>query len=257
LNLAEPRRSRQTISRHTIPVPGQPWIVQITDDHSRTLIDPSTQVAFHSASGAASETRHVYLHNSSVASRLAAGQATSVLEIGLGTGMGLLMSVDAAIAAGVNLRYVAVESAWLPSDVLEQLNLSDWVQEKSVVKEFLNWRRSLGDRVSPGLYCRQVGSDQHVTVHVTDAVEYVNSASSDCEFDAIYFDPFAPAVNPELWQPDFLTVLGRLLSPRGRLVTYCVSRAVREAFTEAGFQVERVRGPVGGKREVLIATRKE
>jgi tRNA U34 5-methylaminomethyl-2-thiouridine-forming methyltransferase MnmC len=44
------------------------------------------------------------------------------------------------------------------------------------------------------------------------------------------------------------------LNADGRLVTYCVSRMVRERFREAGFDVHKLRGPCGGKREVLMAT---
>ena len=77
--------------RTLIEIPGSFHVVQITDDDSRTLIDPVGEVAFHSGSGALAETRHVYLKNSGVSARLACGKNTSVLEIGLGTGLGMLL----------------------------------------------------------------------------------------------------------------------------------------------------------------------
>ncbi len=109
--------------RTTIPIEGHDLVVQFTDDRSRTLVKPKTNVAYHSASGAAAETRHVYLANSGVADRMASGIATSVLEVGLGTGLGLLLTLDAALAGGVRLDYTAVENEWLGIDVLSQLEL--------------------------------------------------------------------------------------------------------------------------------------
>ena len=52
--------------RPVLKIAGTNQVVQITDDNSRTLMHPETGVAFHSASGALAETRHVYLHNSGV-----------------------------------------------------------------------------------------------------------------------------------------------------------------------------------------------
>ena len=45
----------------------------------------------------------------------------------------------------------------------------------------------------------------------------------------------------------------KMLGVNGRLVSYCVNRRVRDTLTEVGFAVNRVAGPVGGKREVLVA----
>ncbi|MEQ1905769.1 MAG: MnmC family methyltransferase, partial [Pirellulaceae bacterium] len=56
--------------------------------------------------------------------------------------------------------------------------------------------------------------------------------------------------------PQFLQRLFDELKPGGNLVTYCVKRQVREAMEAAGFSVAKTAGPVGGKREVLLATRR-
>lgn len=74
-------------------------------------------------------------------------------------------------------------------------------------------------------------------------------------FDAIYFDPFAPEVDGQFWQADYLAKLFPLLRSGGTLVSYCVKSVVQRSLRNAGFAVRTVRGPAGGKREVLIATR--
>lgn len=55
--------------------------------------------------------------------------------------------------------------------------------------------------------------------------------------DAVFLDPFSPSVCPELWTVDFLTQVGRRMSPNGRLTTYSCSAAVRAALIAAGLAI--------------------
>ena len=238
--------------RETIPIPGHDLVIQVTDDQSRTLLLPDSMVAYHSASGAAAETEHVYLSNSGTSMRLQGGQSTSVLEIGMGTGLGMLMTLDAAIAAGTPLRFETVECNVLERAVLSELHLQRHLKMPGLWQSFLDFRDSLGASVDPGQYCWRPQDDQEVWLICGDALNVTFAARGP--FDAVYFDPFAPSENPSLWQAPFLRKMRTALSADGRLVTYCVNRQVRESLTEAGFEVRRVRGPRGGKREVLIAT---
>ncbi|MDG2219789.1 MAG: tRNA (5-methylaminomethyl-2-thiouridine)(34)-methyltransferase MnmD [Rubripirellula sp.] len=237
--------------RPTIPILGTPWSVQITDDQSRTLIDPLTGVAFHSASGGLAETKHVYLHNSGVSERLQSRQPTAVLEVGLGLGLGLLATLDAAIDYQCELRYVGIEKEWLAGEILEHLKLDDFLNKPSLAADFCSWRKSLGKEVPEGRYEREFGPLQHVTIEHTDATDW--DPQDEEKFDAVYFDPFAPDVNPELWSTSFFKRMQEVLKPGGKLVTYCVNRKVRQTLSDAGFTPKRVPGPIGGKREVMVA----
>lgn len=239
-------------SRKTIPLKDSELAVQVTDDQSRTLIFPGTSVSYHSGSGARSETEHVYLRNSGVADRLRNGQPTSVLEIGLGTGMGMLLTLDLAQANNSALEYTAVENCWLEAELLRELQLDQLISQPPLVDRYLQWREEVGSTNLGGEYRWDPGDRQTITVANHDARDWVVNDSNI--YEAIFFDPFAPDTNPELWQASFLTELRRRLRDDGRLVTYSVGRAVRDAFTTAGFNVARVPGPPGGKREVMIAT---
>ncbi len=243
-------------ARETIPIPGHELMIQVTDDASRTLVFRDSPVAYHSASGAAAETQHVYLDNSGVVARLRGGNSTSVLEVGLGTGLAMLMTLDVAIAAGTPLRYHSLERHLLGRDVLTGLQLHQHLEQPGLLESFLDFRDSLGAVVKPGRYLWQPRDDQQVWLICGDAVETMAAGLPDDDrVDAIYFDPFAPSENPKLWETSFLRTMHAALDVNGRLVTYCVSRQVRESFAEAGFDVRRVAGPPGGKREVMIATR--
>ena len=226
-------------------------VIQITDDGSRTLFWENTDDGFHSGCGALTETRHVYLKNSGVSERLNSQMPTSVLEIGVGTGMGLLVTLDLAVELNAPLRYVGVENDWIHSDVLRALRPHDWVTRKSVADDYLRFRQ----RAEPTetVHRWTVTNSQSVDVITEDLLEW--NCDSNEPFDAIYFDPFAPASNPKLWTAEVFHRMHGLLNDHGKLVTYCVKRSVRDALEESGFEVDRVPGPVKGKREVLIATK--
>ncbi len=44
-----------------------------------------------------------------------------------------------------------------------------------------------------------------------------------------------------------------IINPKGILTTYCAKGIVRRMLQAAGFTVERLPGPPGGKREILRA----
>lgn len=252
----QPQMSRQAgrrPTRKTITTDHPRWDIQITDDGTRTLIDREGKVGFHSAAGAITETRSVYLENSGVAARLQRCQTTAVLEVGLGTSMALLVTLDAAAKAGASLRYLALEAEWLPAGLVRQLGPADWVSDPQLAEHYLTWRNLYPDRPAKGDYHWQLDERREVRVRICD-VTHDRWQPSEI-YDAVYFDPFAPDVDDTLWSTEVLAWLHSLLRRNGRLVTYCVSRSVRERMAAVGFSVSVVDGPRAGKRNVLVAER--
>lgn len=242
--------------------------VMLTDDGSRTLRDRELNETYHSGCGALSECWHVYLQNSGIEGRLAVASTrpVRVLELGFGTGMGWLITAAAAQAHGAALEYVSLEKHLLPADILAQVDTTSavsrgiadgWIPKSfavmdSIERSWLDYRSSLGT-LSPGheiMY--QVSPANRLRLWLGDARHWLSTAASE-PFDAIYFDAFSPATNPELWHEDLFASIKKLLATHGRLVSYCVSGAVRRALQQAGFIVERQPGPPGGKREVLVS----
>lgn len=75
------------------------------------------------------------------------------------------------------------------------------------------------------------------------------------EYDVIYFDAFAPEKQPEMWSQELFNTLYSRLSSNGILTTYCAKGVIRRMLQTAGFTVERLPGPPGGKREILRASK--
>ena len=71
-------------------------------------------------------------------------------------------------------------------------------------------------------------------------------------FDVCFFDAFAPAQQPELWEVEIFERLLPCMNPGAVLATYCAKGQVRRNMERAGWKVERHPGPPG-KREMLVA----
>ena len=225
------------------------WLIRITDDGSPTLVDRTSGDAMHSGCGAWAETEHVYLRNSGLHDRLTRGIASRVLEVGLGSGLGCLMTMQFAEDAKTPVQYVALEQKLAPPALIRQLQFERHGIDHELIDAYCS---VLSAQPNEGKIIGDVGAFGGLTICLGDAVLWTGAGYQP--FDAIYFDPYSPESNAELWGLPVLSVMRQVLAPGGRLVSYCVSRLVRDHLAQAGFEVERVAGPVGGKREVLIAS---
>jgi len=251
--------------RSTTPTQSAGLHWQTTDDGSRTLWDEGLNETYHSGCGAVAESLIVYLQNSGIHRRLRLGQESAVLEYGFGTATAFLLTAADALMHRVSLRYRALELSLLPAEVFGELNLSGSLLDPQNASEFgevlsvaqtllgrlVEWRTTLPARVAQGAYTCSLEQGLELEVVVGNAVDY--TAQSGVEFDAIYFDPFSPASCPELWSGEVFQVAFQSLRRGGTLTSYCVKSSVRRELAAVGFDIERLPGPVGGKREVLLA----
>lgn len=70
--------------------------------------------------------------------------------------------------------------------------------------------------------------------------------------DAFYLDGFAPARNPEMWHGPMLSRINRLAAADATAATWSSARAVRDALTQAQFEVEKRPGE-NGKWAITVA----
>ena len=78
-----------------------------TADGSATLFVPALNEHYHSQHGARQESAHVFIEAGlrPLLAAAAAGRPLRLLEIGLGTGLNALLTLEAAEAAGAPLAY--------------------------------------------------------------------------------------------------------------------------------------------------------
>ncbi len=77
---------------------------------------------------------------------------------------------------------------------------------------------------------------------------------SDKQFDIVYFDAFASARQPEMWDEAAISHTIKFLKPGGVFVTYAITGNLKRGLKALGCKVEKAPG-APGKREMLRATK--
>lgn len=215
--------------------------IEITADGSPTLYLPELDEHYHSTKGALAEARHIFvemgLHHSPAA-------CPRVLEIGFGTGLNAFLTLLDADARQCPVCYTGLELHPLTSDCLHALDYPSLICPERAAD-----------------YYRMHDAPWEVEVQVTPFFSLRKSQvdftvwEPGQAFDVIYFDAFAPEKQPEMWSRSLFDGLYASLSEGGVLTTYCAKGVVRRMLQTAGFHVERLPGPPGGKREILRGTK--
>lgn len=221
-----------------------------TADGSLTLYSARYGETMHSAFGAVSEARWVFLQGSGVAARLSKRRATRVLEVGFGSGLNFFLTADEARAHGAALDYTALEHTLLDAEAVRALAYGQYLAPE-VLEGYLSAREILPPQPEPGRYALAITPGVTLTLVLGNARE----AAWEGRFHAVYHDAFSPEANPELWDGAFLSRLAGALERDGKLASYCVKGEVRRRLQALGLAVAKRPGPPGGKREVLVATR--
>lgn len=241
-------------------IEGLEWL--LTDDGSRTLFASDLNETYHSGCGAVAESCVVYLQNSRVWERLRSGQPTSVLEYGFGTATAFLLTAAAAEMHSAQLIYTGLELQLLSAELLAQLPLaqSQLPAEFSDSQGLLAAAESLKSKLSEQMRSALTSAlPTHVSLPLSDFVTLelclgdARTFHSSRLYDAVYFDPFSPQTSPELWTEAVFKTAYDSLRSSGTLTSYCVKSSVRNLLQSTGFEVHKVAGPIGGKREVLLA----
>lgn len=216
-------------------------VVVRTADGSSTLDSPALGEHYHSLFGAVTESRHVYIHNG----LHALGKTElDILEVGLGTGLNALLTCAEATNHGLEVNYTALEPFPLPKQLWQAMGhvqavggpVTANIHEKIMDSAPRQWTR-VAERFA--FRCLPI------TVQQLDAAE---------AYDLVYFDAFAPGIQPGMWTVDVFRRMHRAMRPGAMLVTYCAKGTVRRSMGQAGLTVDRLPGPPG-KREMLRAIR--
>ena len=84
-------------------------------------------------------------------------------------------------------------------------------------------------------------------------VDFTHITVAANSVDIIYFDAFSPEKQPEMWSAEVFARIYETMRNGGVLTTYCAKGAIRRLLQSTGFIVERLAGPIRGKREILRA----
>jgi len=202
----------------------------VTTSGGPAVRDRAAGEIMHPVVGAANESEQLYVRQSRLAERLAQGGEPLVLfDVGLGAGSNALAALRAARAAPAGSRRLEIVSFEVEPGALafavegeaaERLGLSpeDLAAARALLangvheEERVRWRLVLGDALT--------------TLPAEQAVA-----------DVVFWDPFSPKQDVELWTLGAFTSLRARCGPRATVFTYSTATAVRSALLLAGFHV--------------------
>ena len=202
------------------------------------------------------ESLAVFLDGSDLPARWRGRDAFTVAELGFGSGLNLALTRQAFLqtaAAGSRLHFISFEAH--PLHGADQQRLATAIGQRAPgAGAFLRrWADQLPPRLR-GWHQRSFDGGR-IQLHlyygqVADGLaDWLDQPAADSA-DAWYLDGFAPGRNPQMWQPELFQALARLSQPGATVASFSVAGMVRRGLLAAGFELERVPGPLG-KRQVL------
>ncbi|MFZ2619853.1 MAG: tRNA (5-methylaminomethyl-2-thiouridine)(34)-methyltransferase MnmD [Alphaproteobacteria bacterium] len=213
--------------------------------------------AYFSKEDGLAETRHVFLGGNNLPARwehVPAGKNFCVAELGFGTGLNFLGTVQAWRAAGRTngLRYVGFEKFPLTCEQMATV-LNAWPELADVQAELL--AALAGRALTEGFHALRVGAG----VQAVELLLAIGDARDMLPLwpdwaDAWYLDGFNPKTNAELWEPALLEDVCHHTVNGGTCATYSAASHVRKTLQAVGFTVEKRKG-FGKKREMLAGVK--
>ncbi len=213
-------------------------IFKITEDGSHTLYIPELDEHYHSVYGAIQEAVHVYIN---AGLNFCDKKKINIFEAGFGTGLNTFLTYIETEKQGKEINYTSTELYPLEKDIIDNLNYSETIgyNKPDIFKSIHEASWNEETEISSHFKLNKIQTD--LTIHKFKG-----------PYDIVYYDAFAPEVQPELWSTDIFKKIYDSLSPGGILTTYCVKGIVKRALLECGFEIKRLPGPPG-KREMLRA----
>lgn len=210
--------------------------IRKTDDGSPTIWSEQYGETYHSGFGAVTESMHVFIKHGL---KLVNANPLSVFEMGFGTGLNALLTLQTAGDIKVFVKYHTIELHPVPLEIAKQLDLPSATRQTGIRMHEAEWNKPV--LITPDFELLKINTS------------FLNWTPGSL-YHLVYFDAFSPECQPELWTQEVFYKLFQMLYPGGILTTYCAKGYVRRNMIAAGFKVERLPGPPG-KREMLRAIR--
>jgi len=221
-----------------------PNIIVRTADGSNTIFNSQVGENYHSKHGALQESRHVFVKMGlEYYSEKNQTASVSILEVGFGTGLNFLLSADFCTERQTNLDYTGIEAYPLSLVMIGQTGYNEYISE-GVWQQFVaNYNNLFLQPAQINPFCKlQIAH-----------CELLNFQSKE-HYDIVYFDAFAAAYQPEMWNEEAISHTMQFLKPGGVFVTYAITGNLKRMLKALNCKVEKVPG-APGKREMLRSTR--
>ncbi|MEY4002977.1 MAG: hypothetical protein RIT07_1019 [Bacteroidota bacterium] len=213
------------------------FTLQQTPDGSYTFYDSYYQNHLHSINGALTESLYVYITHGLT---LVQKEIIRIFEMGFGTGLNAYLTYQYAEKNCKRVYYHTIDVNPIPHSELPP-------------PVFLK-----SNHVAVRVWENLTRAEWNTETRISDffVIQKQIQNISDCELvnnlDLVFYDAYAPSVQPEVWTSVIFRNLFNALCPGGIIVTYSAAKAAKMAVYGAGFIMEKLPGPPG-KRHMLRA----
>ncbi|MDA0671527.1 MAG: tRNA (5-methylaminomethyl-2-thiouridine)(34)-methyltransferase MnmD [Bacteroidetes bacterium] len=229
--------------------------IRPTVDGSDTLFASAFGQHYHNPNGALAESQHVFFKPLGLIPDLLCHRPITVLEIGFGTGLNLLILTDwvKRLRSKSEIRYMSVEGFMAPTETLKTLNhacsLGLQAPWESFVDRLGTGQKDQNSWHSLGLFIPNITVDLFLG-------PFEALTTPPAKANVLFHDPFSPESNPEGWTLELFEQLRQWSTEDATLRTYAASTACRQTLIEAGWIVGSAKGALG-KREMTLAAHSE
>ncbi len=214
----------------------------LTDDGSHTIFLPHLKEHYHSTFGAMEESKHIFI-NAGLKTLINSLEEINIFELGFGTGLNAFLTYFEAKNAKIN--YTAVESNPLKKSYYSKLNYPELFNKKDSNEVFLKLHELDWNT-------QKVINENFILNKINEKIQNIKLPENT--YDLVYFDAFAPDIQPELWTEQIFKKIASAMKMNGILLTYSAKGSFKRALKKSGFTIEGLPGPTG-KREITRAMR--
>lgn len=216
----------------------------LTEDGSKTLYNETIGEHYHSTRGALQESKHVFLEAGLIhTAALFPQKEISVLEVGFGTGLNFLVSIDYCLEHQIPLKYSGIEAFPITQEELLSTEYNKYINPEV-------WD------VFTAKYSQCI--DNRINLFPAQSLEIIKRGLADvpavASYHLVYYDAFSLQYQPEMWSNEIIEHTASFLRPGGVFVTYAITGNLKRALQSFGFKIEKLVG-APGKRQMLRATK--
>lgn len=224
----------------------------ITVDGTQTLYNFDYNEAYHSSSaGAYSESLHKFINPCKIKEICSKEKEIHILDVGFGLGYNVATAIKNCENGIINIFSIEKDINFLEN--IKKLDIPENL--KSIYNLFFQMEKSTISLNGTTYQCFTFKKDNiDLTVIVGDGRDIIKDLKSlNIKFDAIFWDPFSPKVNREMWTVDIFKNVKNIMKSNAILATYSAAISVKKSLLEAGFKIGLIE-PIGRKSPSTVAT---
>ena len=223
--------------------------IVVTRDGSHTVYSSRFDQHYHNPNGAIAESRYVFFEKTNLIDALSERDHITILEIGFGTGLSLLLLMDYYLSQNstADIDFYTVEGFPLDAESAKKFNYREQLDHPELADHLEDIFRNLSDGMN------KFALTDHISLHLFKGM-FRDFASQNFQIAAnfVFHDAFSPDANPDLWTGEVFKQIRDFCADDAIFSTYSAASIAQGALSWAGWHVAKTEGALG-KREMIVA----